>query len=248
MPLGRPHQASGWVPHVPHRYPRVQFPGTLDHPDGGSNGSFTPSGKGGHSEQWSDVPYARLMSQKKKCWLIKIQLLPVQAENPEVDDYEVMSAEKVKRRESAAVNGRDGDKLRFIRPERVRTESKSYTPIQFERSLDKLLLVRVNYPRKIVDVGVQLRSEDEEQPLVPGDAAGHREDVLGGSGERGRPLLLGEALPRATSVGQALRQDGRRAESSHLELRGLPKLLPEHVVALMEALLRHLTGLQRRDQ
>lgn len=35
----------------------------------------------------SDDPYAGLMTQKEKDWLVKIQLLQVQPENPDVDDY-----------------------------------------------------------------------------------------------------------------------------------------------------------------
>lgn len=35
----------------------------------------------------SEDPYAGLMTQKEKDWLVRIQLLQVQPENPEVEDY-----------------------------------------------------------------------------------------------------------------------------------------------------------------
>ncbi|KAL1481838.1 hypothetical protein MTO96_050381, partial [Rhipicephalus appendiculatus] len=38
---------------------------------------------------------------------------------------------------------------------------------QFERSLGKLQVVSVNYPRKILDMGVQRLSEDEDRKVPP---------------------------------------------------------------------------------
>lgn len=268
VPFGSPHQAGGGgVPHIQHPYLRTQFPGTLDHRDGGSNGSFHPgggNGGGNGNEQRSDDPYAGLMTQKEKDWLIKIQLLQVQPENPEVDDYYyVMSTKKkAERRESPTVDNGDGDKLRFIRPERVRTESKSYTPIQFERSLGKLQVVSVNYPRKILDMGVQRLSEDEERKVPPDrHLLWFRQLLL--DIEKMYSAVLEHEDPscspeRQAEIAQKLFQElhpsderfvkvvGVRKGRS-LALRVLPKLKPEQQVALMAALLRHLAWLQRRD-
>ncbi|KAH9361155.1 hypothetical protein HPB48_003017 [Haemaphysalis longicornis] len=156
-PFGRQHQPSGWVPQIPHRYPRTQFPGTLDHPDGGSKGWFPPGVTGGNSQEWSHDPSGGLVTQKEKDWLIMIQLPQVQPpqvqpQNPKVD---------------AQYDGTDGDKLRFIPQKRVRTESKSYTPIQFQRSAGKLQAVSENYPLKILHMGVQRISEDEDRKVHP---------------------------------------------------------------------------------
>ncbi|XP_077531410.1 protein associated with topo II related - 1 isoform X3 [Haemaphysalis longicornis] len=268
VPFGSPHQGGGGgVPHIQHPYLRTQFPGTLDHRDGGSNGSFHPgggNGGGNGNEQRSDDPYAGLMTQKEKDWLIKIQLLQVQPENPEVDDYYyVMSTKKkAERRESPTVDNGDGDKLRFIRPERVRTESKSYTPIQFERSLGKLQVVSVNYPRKILDMGVQRLSEDEERKVPPDrHLLWFRQLLL--DIEKMYSAVLEHEDPscspeRQAEIAQKLFQElhpsderfvkvvGVRKGRS-LALRVLPKLKPEQQVALMAALLRHLAWLQRRD-
>ncbi|XP_075529984.1 protein associated with topo II related - 1 isoform X5 [Dermacentor variabilis] len=142
-----------------HSYLRPQLHGSLDHRD--NSNSF--------SGEQSDDPYAGLMTQKEKDWLVKIQLLQVQPENPDVDDYYyvMFTKKKAQQQDLPGVDGGDDDKLKFIRPERVRTESKSYTPIQFERSLGKLQVVSVNYPRKILDMGVQRLSEDEDRKVPP---------------------------------------------------------------------------------
>lgn len=261
-----PHQAGGGGV-IPHPYLRTQFSSTLDHRDGGgSNGSFHLGGNGGgNSEQRSDDPYAGLMTQKEKDWLIKIQLLQVQPENPEVDDYYyVMSTKKkAERRESPAVDSGDSDKMRFIRPERVRTESKSYTPIQFERSLGKLQVVSVNYPRKILDMGVQRLSEDEERKVPPDrhllwfrqlllDIEKMYSAVLEHEDASCTPERQAEI---AKKLFQELHPSDERfvkvvgvRKGRSLALRVLPKLKPEHQVALMAALLRHLAWLQRRDR
>lgn len=266
MPFGSPHQAGGGGV-IPHPYLRTQFSSTLDHRDGGgSNGSFHLGGNGGgNSEQRSDDPYAGLMTQKEKDWLIKIQLLQVQPENPEVDDYYyVMSTKKkAERRESPAVDSGDSDKMRFIRPERVRTESKSYTPIQFERSLGKLQVVSVNYPRKILDMGVQRLSEDEERKVPPDrhllwfrqlllDIEKMYSAVLEHEDASCTPERQAEI---AKKLFQELHPSDERfvkvvgvRKGRSLALRVLPKLKPEHQVALMAALLRHLAWLQRRDR
>lgn len=266
VPFGPPpHQGGGGVQPIPHPYLRTQFPGTLDHRDGGSNGSFYPGGNGGGSEQRSDDPYAGLMTQKEKDWLIKIQLLQVQPENPEVDDYYfVMSAKKkAERRESPTVDSGDGDKLRFIRPERVRTESKSYTPIQFERSLGKLQVVSVNYPRKILDMGVQRLSEDEDRKVPPDRHLLWFRQLLLDIEKMYSAVLEHEdascSPERKAEIAQKLFQEVHPSDERFvkvvgvrkgrsLALRVLPKLKPEQQVALMAAVLRHLTWLQRRDR
>lgn len=253
--FGSPHQVP---PH--HSYLRPQLYGNLDHR--GSSSSCLGNGAG---SDHSDDPYAGLMTQKEKDWLIKIQLLQVQPENPEVDDYYYMmfTKKKAERRESPGVDGGDGDKLRFIRPERVRTESKNYTPIQFERSLGKLQVVSVNYPRKILDMGVQRLSEEEDRKVPPDrdllwfrqllldieklySAVLEHEDSNCSSEHRTKiaEKLFTEVQPSEERFVQLV---GVRKGRS-LVLRVLPLLKAEHQVTTLAALLRHLSWLQRKDR
>lgn len=253
--FGSPHQVP---PH--HSYLRPQLYGNLDH----RGSSSSCSGNGAGSEH-SDDPYAGLMTQKEKDWLVKIQLLQVQPENPEVDDYYyVMSAKKkAERRESPGVDGGDGDKLTFIRPERVRTESKSYTPIQFERSLGKLQVVSVNYPRKILDMGVQRLSEEEDRKVPPDrDLLWFRQLLL--DIEKLYSAVLEHedsncSSERRAEIAEKLFTEVQPSEERFIQLVGvrkgrslvlrvLPLLKAEHQVTTLAALLRHLSWLQRKDR
>uniref|UniRef100_L7LUF0 Uncharacterized protein n=1 Tax=Rhipicephalus pulchellus TaxID=72859 RepID=L7LUF0_RHIPC len=242
-----PHDGSRQPNH--HTYLRPH--GSLDNRDNSFSGDH------------SDDPYAGLMTQKEKDWLVKIQLLQVQPENPDVDDYYYVMFTRRKAERQELPGGGDGDKPKFIRPERVRTESKSYTPIQFERSLGKLQVVSVNYPRKILDMGVQRLSEDEDRKVPPDrhllwfrqllldieklySAVLEYEDN-GCSAERRLEIaekLFAEVQP---SEERFIQMVGVRKGRS-LVLRVLPKLKAEHQVATLAALLRHLSWLQRKDR
>ncbi|XP_049512320.1 protein PAT1 homolog 1-like isoform X2 [Dermacentor silvarum] len=249
LPYDSPRQPSH------HSYLQPQLHGNLDHRD--NSNSF--------SGEQSDDPYAGLMTQKEKDWLVKIQLLQVQPENPDVDDYYyvMFTKKKAEQQELPGVDGGDVDKLKFIRPERVRTESKSYTPIQFERSLGKLQVVSVNYPRKILDMGVQRLSEDEDRKVPPDrhllwfrqllldieklySAVLEFEDSSCSAERRAEiaEKLFSEVQPSEERFVQMV---GVRKGRS-LVLRVLPKLKAEHQVATLAALLRHLSWLQRKDR
>lgn len=213
----------------------------------------------------SEDPYAGLMTQKEKDWLVRIQLLQVQPENPEVEDYYYLMYTKKKNelRDSVSVDGGDGDKLRFLRPERVRTESKNYTPIQFERSLGKLQVVSVNYPRKILDMGVQRLSEEEDRTVPPDrDLLWFRQLMLdieklytlvlahedgGCPPERRVELserLFAEVQPSEDRLLQLMSIRKGRA----LVLRILPILGRRQGVSTLATVLRHLSLLQRKDR
>lgn len=213
----------------------------------------------------SEDPYAGLMTQKEKDWLVRIQLLQVQPENPEVEDYYYLMYTKKKNelRDSVSVDGGDGDKLRFLRPERVRTESKNYTPIQFERSLGKLQVVSVNYPRKILDMGVQRLSEEEDRTVPPDrDLLWFRQLMLdieklytlvlahedgGCPPERRAELserLFAEVQPSEDRLLQLMSIRKGRA----LVLRILPILGRRQGVSTLATVLRHLSLLQRKDR
>nr|XP_037271918.1 protein PAT1 homolog 1-like isoform X4 [Rhipicephalus microplus] len=242
-----PHEGSQQPSH--HTYVRPH--GSLDNRDNSLSGDNL------------DDPYAGLMTQKEKDWLVKIQLLQVQSENPDVDDYYYVMFTKRKAERQESSGGGDGDKPKFIRPERVRTESKSYTPIQFERSLGKLQVVSVNYPRKILDMGVQRLSEDEDRKVPPDrHLLWFRQLLLDieklycavleyedGSCCAERQLEIAEKLFTEVQPSEErfIQMVGVRKGRS-LVLRVLPKLKVEHQVATLAALLRHLSWLQHKDR
>uniref|UniRef100_A0A131YY54 DNA topoisomerase 2-associated protein PAT1 n=1 Tax=Rhipicephalus appendiculatus TaxID=34631 RepID=A0A131YY54_RHIAP len=211
----------------------------------------------------SDDPYAGLMTQKEKDWLVKIQLLQVQPENPDVDDYYYVMFTKRKAERQELPGGGDGDKPKFIRPERVRTESKSYTPIQFERSLGKLQVVSVNYPRKILDMGVQRLSEDEDRKVPPDRHLLWFRQLLLDIEKLYSAVLEYEdsscSAERRLEIAEKLFAEVQPSEERFIQmvgvrkgrclvLRVLPKLKAEHQVATLAALLRHLSWLQRKDR
>uniref|UniRef100_T1IQ12 Uncharacterized protein n=1 Tax=Strigamia maritima TaxID=126957 RepID=T1IQ12_STRMM len=99
--------------------------------------------------------YANLMSPKEKEWLIKIQLLQLQTNNPYLDDYYYTSyLMKQKALEKNREGDTEGEEPKLLLPELTKTETRTYTPEQFEGSLGKLQAVSVNYPRKIIDLGI----------------------------------------------------------------------------------------------
>ncbi|XP_064489660.1 protein PAT1 homolog 1-like isoform X3 [Ornithodoros turicata] len=219
-----------------------------------------------------DDVYAGLMTQKEKDWLIRIQLLQLQTDNPEVDDYYfTMFTKKAAedKEEGFGLDG-DGDKLKFLCPERVRTESKSYTPkrtrnqpMQFERSLGKLQVVSVNYPRKILDMGVQRLNEDEERTVPPDtellwfrhlllDIEKLYSAVLDYESEscpkENKAKLEEKLFTDLHGPDDRFMQIASVRKGRTLILRVLPILKQEHKVTVLSTLLRHLTWVQRKDR
>uniref|UniRef100_A0A224YWV4 DNA topoisomerase 2-associated protein PAT1 n=1 Tax=Rhipicephalus zambeziensis TaxID=60191 RepID=A0A224YWV4_9ACAR len=246
---------QGSLPHDSFRQPShhtyLRPHGSLDNRDNSFSGDH------------SDDPYAGLMTQKEKDWLVKIQLLQVQPENPDVDDYYYVMFTKRKAERQELPGGGDGDKPKFIRPERVRTESKSYTPIQFERSLGKLQVVSVNYPRKILDMGVQRLSEDEDRKVPPDRHLLWFRQLLLDIEKLYSAVLEYEdsscSPERRLEIAEKLFSEVQPSEERFIQmvgvrkgrclvLRVLPKLKAEHQVATLAALLRHLSWLQRKDR
>lgn len=106
--------------------------------------------------------YANLMTQKEKNWLIKIQMLQLNTENPYVDDYYYTMFLLKKTLQKKHLNGDLGDEPHLIIPEKGKSEAKEYVPRQFEGSLGKLQVVNVNYPRKLLETGIHRSMEEEE--------------------------------------------------------------------------------------
>ncbi|XP_031370191.1 protein PAT1 homolog 1 isoform X1 [Apis dorsata] len=115
--------------------------------------------------------YAGLMSTREKQWLINIQLLQLNTNEPYVDDYYYIVF--CDRRNRQCINQEQKDKKHnnnnnnYHRDSRDREQphhvlSKSiYTPTQFENSLGKLQFASVIAPRKVIDMDVVPNSDPQ---------------------------------------------------------------------------------------
>ncbi|XP_052242249.1 protein PAT1 homolog 1-like isoform X2 [Dreissena polymorpha] len=103
-------------------------------------------------------PYDGLMTQRDKEWIIKIQLLQLQTDNPLVDDfyYTAWCLRKKAREQGVDGEGRDP---RLVIPALARMEHKAYKPAQFEGSLGRLTTSSVHNPRQIIDLLAKSMSE-----------------------------------------------------------------------------------------
>ncbi|KAL8564030.1 hypothetical protein ACOMHN_016319 [Nucella lapillus] len=100
-------------------------------------------------EEAEEDEYAELMTKKEKDWIIKIQLLQLNTDNPYLDDYYyTYYVLRKQQRESGSTEGME----RFLIPNLARIESKAYAPTQFEGSLGRLTTASVHNPRHIIDV------------------------------------------------------------------------------------------------
>ncbi|XP_003707961.1 protein associated with topo II related - 1 isoform X1 [Megachile rotundata] len=118
--------------------------------------------------------YADLMSNREKQWLINIQLLQLNTNEPYVDDYyyTVFCDKKNKRntnqdQKDKKQNSNDNNNG-FYRDNRDREQQPHhvltrpvYTPMQFENSLGKLQFASVIAPRKIIDMDVVPNSDPQ---------------------------------------------------------------------------------------
>uniref|UniRef100_A0A6B0VEA8 Putative vesicle coat complex copii subunit sfb3 n=1 Tax=Ixodes ricinus TaxID=34613 RepID=A0A6B0VEA8_IXORI len=233
------------------RFPPPNHPHHMYQPQYGGHGNSSNGG------QYQDGPFQHLGAFQQHQQ--HQQRLLYGRDGP----YQMYTKKKNELRDSVSVDGGDGDKLRFLRPERVRTESKNYTPIQFERSLGKLQVVSVNYPRKILDMGVQRLSEEEDRTVPPDrDLLWFRQLMLdieklytlvlahedgGCPPERRAELserLFAEVQPSEDRLLQLMSIRKGRA----LVLRILPILGRRHGVSTLATVLRHLSLLQRKDR
>ncbi|CAC5386715.1 PATL1 [Mytilus coruscus] len=101
--------------------------------------------------------YAGLMTQKEKDWIIKIQLLQLQTDNPYIDDYyyttfaiKKKALERQKQIENGELDGKNQPEL--VIPAMAKLETRAYKPAQFEGSLGRLTTSSVHNPRQIIDL------------------------------------------------------------------------------------------------
>ncbi|XP_021356471.1 protein PAT1 homolog 1-like isoform X2 [Mizuhopecten yessoensis] len=101
--------------------------------------------------------YAGLMTKKEKDWIIKIQLMQLQTDNPYLDDFyytTYMLKKKMLERQKMQQNGLNNkdDDPKLIIPSLGKLETRAYKPAQFEGSLGRLTTSSVHNPRQIIDV------------------------------------------------------------------------------------------------
>ena len=101
--------------------------------------------------------YAGLMTQKEKDWIIKIQLLQLQTDNPYIDDYyyttfaiKKKALERQRQIENGEIDGKNEPEL--VIPAMAKLETKAYKPAHFEGSLGRLTTSSVHNPRQIIDL------------------------------------------------------------------------------------------------
>ncbi|XP_050392946.2 protein PAT1 homolog 1 isoform X1 [Patella vulgata] len=100
--------------------------------------------------------FAGLMTQKEKDWIIKIQLMQLQTENPYIDDYYytnfTINKKNKELRRQQEVNGVTTEEQQLLIPHLVKIEQKTYSPAQFEGSLGRLTTASVHNPRQIINI------------------------------------------------------------------------------------------------
>ncbi|CAH1799557.1 unnamed protein product [Owenia fusiformis] len=138
--------------------------GDYDH---GYHGDQGYNGDGFRGERDED---AGLMTKKEKDWVIKIQLMQLQTDNPYLDDYYYstlmmrLKMEEVRKLEQERGSG-DAQEPKLVLPQFSKVETRTYRPAQFEGSLGKLTAASVHNPRQIIDKisrGNSLEGEDQK--------------------------------------------------------------------------------------
>ncbi|XP_069110697.1 protein PAT1 homolog 1-like [Argopecten irradians] len=110
--------------------------------------------------------YAGLMTKKEKDWIIKIQLMQLQTDNPYLDDFyytTYMLKKKMLERQKMTQNGisNSEDDPKLIIPSLGKLETRAYKPAQFEGSLGRLTTSSVHNPRQIIDVRSHVQQSDD---------------------------------------------------------------------------------------
>lgn len=141
--------------------PRNPPPHFHSHPQG-----WRDQGEWEGEAESEEEEYAGLMLQREKDWVIKIQLLQLQTDNPYLDDFYYTTwlmkkaAEERKQNQVVSLQGKSSEP-KLVLPHLARIETKVYKPVQFENSLGRLTSSNVHSPRQIIDVHADNLHEKE---------------------------------------------------------------------------------------
>ncbi|XP_071941787.1 protein PAT1 homolog 1-like [Antedon mediterranea] len=110
--------------------------------------------------------YANLMTQKEKDWVLRIQMLQLQSEDPMTEDfyYQMFLRKKEKKDEHVEgiqSEGKERKPKALLPPPKL--EIREYKPMQFTGALGKLTSVSVNNPRKIIDIDMGNSVDEDEE-------------------------------------------------------------------------------------
>ncbi|XP_015774966.1 PREDICTED: protein PAT1 homolog 1-like isoform X1 [Acropora digitifera] len=123
-----------------------------------------------------DDPYAGLMTRREKEWLIKIQLLQLTSNQPDLDDYYFQTYTR-RKTSKEHVEQSEGVQLKLNVPEdnkevrettkmalpQFEREKRNYTPVDFQGSLGKVSSASVQHPRQMVDLTIVRNAKAPEQ-------------------------------------------------------------------------------------
>ncbi|XP_063078099.1 protein PAT1 homolog 2 [Engraulis encrasicolus] len=143
---------------------RFRFPGSVAqlHPQHKRLLSMrTPKPRSCVHKSWD--PYSNLMSDKEKEWIIRLQMIQLQSENPHLDDYYYQ--EYYKRLEIKLAEEKRGDWTKRDNPKLTTpyvTKTESYLPVvHIEGSLGQVAVSTCHSPRRAIDA-IRAHSPDEE--------------------------------------------------------------------------------------
>ncbi|XP_013413910.1 protein PAT1 homolog 1 [Lingula anatina] len=128
--------------------------------------------------------YADLMTQKEKDWIIRIQLMQLQTENPFLDDYyytTYMMKKMAKEREAqqaAQAEEEESKEPKLLLPQIAKVETRTYRPAQFENALGRLTSSSVHNPRQILDIASSPHTHAEEGEYKGKDLRKYREILI----------------------------------------------------------------------
>lgn len=146
---------------MPFKYPPVLHPLLPHHPNRAAHQSQAPFR--GHFLKYrqsfdDEDEYSGLMTQRDKEWLIKIQQMQLESDNPYVDDYYNVTYLAKKIAAASTANKENiGNEPSLLLPERAPkvdsdyNSNTNYVPRQFEGSLGKIQVSNINCPRKLLD-------------------------------------------------------------------------------------------------
>ncbi|XP_070581162.1 LOW QUALITY PROTEIN: protein PAT1 homolog 1-like [Ptychodera flava] len=110
--------------------------------------------------------YDNLMTQKEKDWIIKIQMMQLQSNNPYLDDYYyqtfVLKKRALEKQNSGVESENKGSDPEIIMPQPKQTEARQYKPAHFEGTLGTVSVASVNNPRKMINVRTPSQQEDDQ--------------------------------------------------------------------------------------
>uniref|UniRef100_A0A2C9KHQ0 mRNA decay factor PAT1 domain-containing protein n=1 Tax=Biomphalaria glabrata TaxID=6526 RepID=A0A2C9KHQ0_BIOGL len=129
----------------------------------GQHGHFNRHHTQDYQDKDMEDEYAGLMTKKEKDWIIKIQLIQLQTDNPYLDDYYYTYYTMKKKLADREKQGdKQNNELELLIPNMVKIEPRTYTPAQFEGSLGRLTAASVHNPRQIIDICRTVSPTNEE--------------------------------------------------------------------------------------